>query len=85
MAIDRRQQAGSLVAEADRRRLLQMAAPGHRRIAVAKRQPGQRIRDGGEFDVDQRECVAHLQHRRGVGDVLCSRAPVTVATMRLGA
>ena len=76
VAQDRRQQAGHLVAEGHRDRLLQVAAADHRRQAMVLRQLGHRRRDRGEFVVHQLQRLADLQHGGGVGDVLRGRAPV---------
>ena len=44
----------------------------------AARELGQRRRDRRQLGVDDRQPLADLQHRRGVGDVLRRRAPVAV-------
>ena len=78
MAFDRGEQLGHLEAEGDRNRLLQVASRDHRRVAVPLREIGERGRDGAQIVVDELERLAHLQHRRGVGNVLRGRAPVAV-------
>ena len=45
VALEGAEQGGHLVAEGDRHRLLQIAAPGHRRIAILLGEPGQRVGD----------------------------------------
>src|SRR5262249_26514637 len=59
-----------------RDRLLQVAAPGHRRVTVAARQRGERGGDRLHVPLDEVERRADLQDRRGVGDVLRGGAPV---------
>ena len=56
--------------------LLQIAAAGHRRVAVTPREVGERSRDRVDVLLDQRERVADLHDGRGVGDVLRGGAPV---------
>ena len=68
-----------LVAEGDRQRVLQMGAPGHRRVAVAPRQRAEMAAHRVEIRLDQLEPVADLQHRGGVHDVLRRRAPMQPA------
>ena len=80
VAIQHGKPDGAFVAEGDRQRLLQMGTAGHRRVAMLRGEPGQRRRDGRHVALDQREPGAHLQHRRGVHDVLGGRAPVHVAS-----
>ncbi len=65
-----------LVAEGDRHRLLQVAAAGHRRVAVALGERRQRIRDGHDIRLDEVERLADLQDGGGVGDVLGGGAPM---------
>ena len=72
------QQSGHLVAEGHGNRLLEVAAPDHRRVAVAPRQIGQTGGDGGQIILDDRQRLADLEHRRGVRDVLRRGAPVAV-------
>ena len=66
----------ALVAEGDRHRLLQIAAPCHRRIAVALGEAGERIGNRDDVGFDEVERLADLQDGRGVGDVLGGGAPV---------
>ncbi len=65
--------------ERHRQRVLQMGAPGHHRVAVPRRLRCQRIDDGDQFGADQRQPIAHLQHRGAVHDVLRRRAPMRPA------
>ena len=62
-----------------RQRLLQMRAPGHHGVAVAIGLGGQRGDDRQQLGADQRQPVAHLQHRGGVHDVLRRGAPMRPA------
>ncbi len=70
------EQRRHLVAEGDRHRLLQIAAAGHRRVAIFVRQRRERFGDGREVRLDKRQRFADLQHGRGVGHVLGGRAPM---------
>jgi hypothetical protein len=70
------EQGRHLIAEGDWHRLLQIAAAGHRRVAIFARQRGERAGDAVEVALDQNERLADLHHRRGVGDVLGGGAPV---------
>ena len=76
MPLERGQQSRHLVAEGDRHRLLQIAAPRHRRVAIFARQRGERVGNALEVAFDQRERLADLHHGGGVGDVLRGRAPM---------
>ena len=76
VALEGGEQGRHLVAEGDRHRLLQVAAPGHRRVAVFLGQRGQRIGDGVDVLLDDVERLAHLQDGGGVGDVLGGGAPM---------
>ena len=78
MAQHRGQDRRHLVAERHRNRLLQVAAPDDRRVAVALGESRERTRDRLQLGVDDREPLADLQHGRGVGDVLRGGAPVAV-------
>ena len=66
----------ALVAEGDRHRLLQVAAAGHRRVAIFLRQRRERVRNGVDVLLDERERLADLHDGGGVGDVLGGGAPV---------
>ena len=66
-------------AECDRQRLLQMRPPGHHRVAVLFRLRDQCGDHAGERGADQRQALAHLEHRGGVHDVLRGGAPVRPA------
>ena len=74
-----------LVAEGDRHRLLQVAPPRHRGVAVAPRQVGERSGNRRHVLLDEAERLAHLHHGRGVGDVLGGGAPVAPFAQALGA
>ncbi len=76
MAVDARQQHRHLVAKSDGHGLLQVAAPGHRRVAVFLGEIGKRVRDSVEILLHQHECGADLQNRGGVRDVLRRGAPM---------
>ena len=76
MPLEACQHGRHLVAEGNRHRLLQIAAAGHRRIAVFARQRGERARNGIEIRFDQSERFADLHHGGAVGDVLGGRAPM---------
>jgi hypothetical protein len=65
-----------LVAEGDRHGLLEVAAAGHRGVAVAFGKRGQRIGDRDDVGFDEVERFADLQDGGGVGDVLGGGAPV---------
>ena len=68
-----------LVAEGHRQRVLQMGAPGHRRVAVAAREVGEMAAHRREVGLDQREPGADLQHQGGIHDVLRRRPPMQPA------
>ncbi len=85
MPLDRGEKPGHLVAEGHGNGLLQVAAPDHRRIAMAARELGHRSRDRGEVVLDEREALADLQHRGGVGDVLSGGAPMAPFAQAVGA
>src|SRR6516164_4865059 len=76
MALHGGKQRRHLEAEGERYRLLQVAAPGHRRVAVAARKIGERGGDRLHVLFDRPECGADLQDRRRVGDVLGGCAPM---------
>ena len=65
--------------------MLQIAAAGHRRIAVAPGQIGERAGDRLHVLFDELERVADLQDHGGVGDVLRGGAPVAPFAETLGA
>ena len=79
LALDRGEPDRAFEAESDRQRLLEVGAPGHRGIAMAARQGGERRSDAGEVGADQIETVPDLEHEPGVDDVLRGGAPVDVA------
>ncbi len=79
------EQRGHLEAEGERHRLLQVAAPRHRRIAIAPRQVGEGRGDRLHVRLDQVERGADLQDRRGVGDVLRGGAPMAPLAEPVGA
>ena len=70
------EQRRHFVAEGDRHRLLQVAAAGHRRVAVFARERGERAGNAVEMPLDQDERLADLHHRGGISDVLGGGAPV---------
>ena len=78
MPFDAGQDARHLVAEGDRRCLLQVGAADDRRVAVLAGQRRQRSGNVGQVALDQRQPFAHLQHGGGVGDVLGGCAPMAV-------
>ena len=80
VALEGAEQSRHLVAEGDRHRLLQIAAAGHRRVAVFLRQLGERVGNAVDFLLDDVERLADLHDGGGVGDVLGGGAPV--ATIR---
>ena len=59
VALERGEQGRRLEAEGDRHRLLQIAAAGHRRVAIAPREIGKRGRDLLHVGLDQ------VERRRG--------------------
>src|SRR6218665_844282 len=68
-----------LVAEGHGQRLLQVGAPGHRRVAVLAREVREDAAQVADLRIDDIERVAHLQRHGRVHDVLRGRAPVHVA------
>ena len=74
-----------LVAEGDRHGLLQIAAPGHRRIAVSARDAAEGVGDRVDIRFDQGERLADLQHRGAVGHVLGGGAPMAPFTVPVAA
>ena len=76
MALEGGEIGRALVAEGDRHRLLQVAAAGHRRVAVFLRQRRERVGNIVDVLLDDREALADLHDGRGVGDVLGGGAPV---------
>jgi hypothetical protein len=78
MPVEHREPDRHLVAEGHGQRLLQMGAPGHRRVAVLFRE---RSEDGAQFadvGVDAVQRIAHLQRDGRVHDVLRGRTPMHV-------
>ena len=78
MPIEHREPDRGLVAEGYRQRLLQMGAPGHRRITMALRQVDQDAAQRGNVLLDDRKPGAELQHERAIHDVLRGRTPMHV-------
>ena len=76
MALESAEQGRHFVAEGDWHRLLQIAAAGHRRIAILLGEFGERVGDVVDFLLDDVERLADLQDGGGVGDVLSGGAPV---------
>ena len=76
MAAEGGEQRRHLVAEGDRHRLLQVAAAGHRGVAVFAGESGERRGDRIDVGLDQGQRLANLQHGGGVGHVLRGRAPM---------
>src|SRR5256886_16841504 len=85
MPLDRGENPGDLVAEGHGNGLLQVAAPDHRRVAVATGELRHRSRDRAEIVLDEHEALADLQHRGGVGDVLGGGAPMAPFAEAVGA
>jgi hypothetical protein len=79
MPVEHRQPDRRLVAEGHRQRLLQVRAPGHRRVAVLLRQVGQDAAQFADVRFDHVDRGADLQHVGRVHDVLRGRTPVDVA------
>ena len=79
LAHGEREPARRLEAEGDRRRLLQERPAGHHRVAVPLGERRGALGDAVQLAHEQVEAVAHLEHQRGVDDVLARRAPVHVA------
>jgi hypothetical protein len=77
--IEHRQPDRGLVAEGHRQRLLQVRAPGHRRVAVLVRQIGQDAAQLADVCVDEVDRGADLQHVGRVHDVLRGGTPMDVA------
>ena len=75
----RREPHRDLVAEGDRQRVLQMRAPRHHRVPVLRRHGCECGAGGAQVGLDQRQAVAHLEHQRGVHDVLGGGAPMRPA------
>src|SRR5439155_6712329 len=61
MPLDRGENPGDLVAEGHGNGLLQVAAPDHRRVAVATGELRHRGRDRAEIVLDEHEALANLQ------------------------
>ena len=76
MALEGGQHGRHLVAEGNRHRLLQIAAAGHRRVAVFPGEFGECVADAVDVLLDDFERFADLHDRGGVGDVLGGGAPV---------
>ncbi len=76
VAFEGGEQRRHLVAEGDRHRLLQIAAAGHRRVAVFAGETGERVGDRVDVGFDQGQRLADLQHGGGVGHVLRGGAPM---------
>jgi len=85
VALHRREQRRRLEAEGERHRLLQVAAAGHRSIAIAPGKIRERGRDRLHVLFDELERGADLHDRHGVGDVLRGGAPVAPFTETVGA
>ena len=85
MAVKGGEPYGRLEAKGDRQRMLQMGAPGHRRIAIAPREPGEIAAQRREVGLDQRQPGTDLQHRGGIHDVLRRRPPMEPAPRLAGA
>ena len=79
VAIEHCEPDRGLVAEGHRQGLLQMRAPGHRRVAIPFRQISEDAAQRGDIGFDDFEPLAHLQDHGGVHDVLRGRAPMDVA------
>ncbi len=79
MAVESVEPDRRLVAEGHRQRVLQVGAPGHRRVAVFARELGEMAAHRRQILLDQGEPGADLQHRGGVHDVLGRGAPMQIA------
>src|SRR5262249_7803496 len=66
----------SLVAEGYRQRVLQMGAPGHRRVAVPPGKFGKMAADRRQIIFEQRETGAELQHNSRIHNGLGRRSPM---------
>ena len=73
---DRGEQRRALKPKVSGTACCRLLRPGHRRVAVALRQVGERGRDRLHVLLDQVERRADLHDGRGVGDVLGGRAPM---------
>ena len=78
MPLDGRQPHRRLVAEGDRERVLEMRAPGHRRVPVFAGEARQPVPDGEKVGFHQLQRIADLEHDARVLDVLRGRAPMDV-------
>ncbi len=76
---ERRRPHRALEPEGYRHRLLQMRTPGHRRVAIFARALRQRAGERHQVAPQMRERLAHLEHQRGVENVLRSRSQMDVA------
>ena len=74
-----RQPHRRLVAEGDRQRVLEVRAPGHRRVPVFASEAREPVPDGNEVRFHQVQRIANLEHDACVLDVLRGRAPMDVA------
>ena len=79
MPLDGRQPDRRLVAEGDRKRVLEMRAPGHRRVPVLSGKACKAAPDSDEVRLNQVERVADLEYDARVLDVLRGRAPMDIA------
>ena len=79
MPLDGRQPDGCLVAEGDRQRVLEMRAPGHRRVPVFAGKARQPVANGEQVRFHEGQRVADLEDDARVLDVLRGRAPMDVA------
>jgi hypothetical protein len=78
VAVEHRKPDRGLVAEGHRQCLLQMCAARHRRVAIAAGEIGEDTTQRGDILLDDPEPRPHLEHDRGIHDVLCGRAPMQV-------
>ena len=79
MPIDGGKPDRRLVAEDDRKRLLQMGPARHRRVAIFQCQAGETIAQLSEIPNNDIQRGPDLEHIGGVHDVLCGGAPMHIA------
>ena len=78
VTVEHRQIDRGLVAEGHRQRLLQMGAPGHRRVAITRGEIGQDTAECSDIRLDDLEAGADLQDYGGIHDVLRGRTPMHI-------
>src|SRR5207302_6013590 len=83
MPFNRRENRCHFVPERDGDRLLQVAAPNHRRISIASRQAGKRSCNYSQILLDNFQTFPNLHYGGSVRDVLRRRAPVAVLSQAI--